>query len=396
MLFKKGEESLNYGNNYIELNDPNALRKATIITSSDCHFGVLNKKTFNNSLKMGAQKHMKETLQFFIENPIFNGIPEGLFYSKYYTNLSKDTIVKGKKIINQGEKPEQITLLQTGCFEITSRMSLCDLTKLMLYYIDFLLNHSHNTKEIDIKSYRKNIKEKNSINNKNSNKSQKNEGKKNELNKLIDIQKALNEESSLLSGSIQFKKYYHSLQYIKIAEIYSPEIILSDEFVNENGLYAFTIEARAYENIIYTLKNKFLVDIHDKTISIQKNKEKFLKHKMNFMLKRLLIIRNSLINMFYDSKAKIDIGKEIIQELEDNDSINFKKKRLLNRKVILNTNENQKLINNNRLLLNKNFVRENYYRSTEESNPEKNSFTTSAGCKFLAFSRVFLLAEKTA
>ena len=49
------------------LNDPNALRKATIITSTDCHFAVLNKKTFNNSIRMGAQKHMKETLQFFIE-----------------------------------------------------------------------------------------------------------------------------------------------------------------------------------------------------------------------------------------------------------------------------------------------------------------------------------------
>ena len=358
------------------LNDPNALRKATIITSSECHFGVLNKKTFNNSIKMGAQKHMKETLQFFIENPIFNGIPEGLFYSKYYKNLSKDTIVKGKKIIIQGEKPEQIILLQTGCFEIKARMSLCDLTKLMLYYIDFLVNHSHKTREIDKKSGSKNLKEKNSINNKNNNKSMKKEEKKSGLNKLIDIQKTLNEDSSLLIESSQFKKYYHSLQYIKIAEIYSPDIILSDEFVNENGLYAFTIEAKSYENIIYTLKNKFLVDIHDKAISIQKNKEKFLKQKMKFMLKRLLIIRNSLINLYYDSKAKIDIGKTVFQELEDNDFINFKKKRLLNRKeeIILNTNENQKLIINNRLFLNKNFDRENFYRSTGESNPEKNSF----------------------
>ena len=88
------------------LNEPNALRKATIITTEDSHFAVLNKKTFNNSIKMGAQKHMKETLQFFIEIPIFNGIPEGVFYNKYYTNLSKDIIVKGKNVINQGEKPD--------------------------------------------------------------------------------------------------------------------------------------------------------------------------------------------------------------------------------------------------------------------------------------------------
>ena len=131
------------------LNDPNALRKATIITNADCHFAVLNKKIFNNSIKIGAQRHMKDTLQFFIEIPIFNGIPESVFYNKYYTNLSKNTIVKGKNVINQGEKPDHVTLLQTGSYGLTTRMSLYDLTRLILHYADVLIYQSINNHEIN-------------------------------------------------------------------------------------------------------------------------------------------------------------------------------------------------------------------------------------------------------
>ena len=367
------------------LNESNALRKATIITSSDCHFGVLNKKTFNNSIKMGAQKHMKETIQFFIEIPIFNGIPESVFYNKYYTNLSKDIIVKGKNVINQGEKPEHITLLQTGSFGLTTQMSLYDLTRLILYYTDCLINQSNKKQQIDNKNANKknnkNQKEKNNIIQKDNYKkeSKKKEEKKNELNKLTDIQKILTQESALLAESIQFKKYYYTLQFIRITEIYSPEVILNDEFVDENGLYAFTIEAKAPENIIYTLKNKFLVDFNEKNISIQKNKEKYLKQKMDLMIKRLLIIRNSLINSFFDSKAKKEIGEAVIKELEDNILLNLKRKRLLNKKeeIILNTNENEKkekLIINSPLFRYKNLDTGNLYRNTGDSNPELNSY----------------------
>ena len=342
------------------LNDPNALRKATIITNGDCHFAVLNKKIFNNSIKIGAQRHMKDTLQFFIEIPIFNGIPESVFYNKYYTNLSKSTIVKGKNVINQGEKPDHVTLLQTGSYGLTTRMSLYDLTRLILHYADVLIYQSINNHEINRNNKNASNKNQKDISIKKDNmkkeKTRKEENKK-ELDKLNNIQKLLSQESALLADSIVFKKYYNSIQHIRITEIYSPEVILNDEFIDENGLYAFTIEAKAPENIIYTLNNKFLVDIKEKNILIQKNKEKFVKQKMDFMIKRLLIIRNSMINSFFDSKAKKDIGEAVIKELEEMILLNLKKKRVLNKKeeIILNPNENEKkenIIKNNLLLRN--------------------------------------------
>ena len=376
------------------LSDSNALRKATIITSSDCHFAILNKKTFNNCIKMGAQKHLKETLQFFIEIPIFSGIPEGVFYNKYYTNLSKITIVKGKTVINQGEKPEHITLLQTGSYGLTTRMSLYDLTRLILHYADYLINKNNPSNDApNPNTNKEKEKEKNNKNNTTNNKKEnkakedkKKEEKKNSLTNANDIQKLISEESTLLNESISFKKYYYSTQYLRISEIYCPEVVLNDEFLNERGFYAFTIEAKAPENIIYTLNNKFLVDINEKNISIQKNREKFLKQKMNVMVKRLLIIRNSLINSFFDSKAQKEIGEIVIKELEENILINSKKKRVLNKKekiIIKNSDENDKkeklnhinITYSNSYFMNKTKNTDNikYYRNTENTNTEYSS-----------------------
>ena len=361
------------------LNDPNALRKATIVTNTDCHFAVLNKKIFNNSIKIGAQRHMRDTLQFFIEIPIFNGIPEMVFYNKYYTNLSKNTIVKGKNVINQGEKPDHITLLQIGSFGLTTQMSLYELTRLIFHYADYLINQNIKNQDINInnkKENNKNQKQKNTEKENNKKEKKKKEENKKDMETLNNIQKLLSEESALLAESIVFKKYYYSTQLLRITEIYSPEVILNDEYVDENGLYAFTIEAKAPENIIYTLNNKFLGDINEKNASIQKNKEKFVKQKMDFMIKRLLIIRNSLIYSFFDSKAKKDIGEAVIKELEEMILLNLKKKRILKKKeeIILNTKENEKkekLIKTNPLLRYKNIDPEIGNRNGTELTKDK-------------------------
>ena len=369
------------------LNEPNATRKATIITSSDCHFAVLNKKTFNNSIKMGAQRHMKETLQFFIEIPIFHGIPEGVFYNKYYTNLSKEIMVKGKNVINQGEKPDHITLLQTGSYGLTTTLSLYDLTRLILYYADVLINQTNKKAELsknNDKNSKKGKDKANTINKKENKKKDENkkEEKKNKMNDFNDLQKILSQESALLAESISFKKYYFTPQYIRINEIYCPEVIINDEYTDENGVYAFTIEAKSPENTIYTLDNKFLVDINEKNISIQKNKEKFLKQKIDLMVKRLLIIRNSLINQFFDSKAKKEIGAAVIKELEDAILLNLKKKRLLNKKeeIIINskqrkTKEKLKLLNlNSSLGKSKNYELGKRYRNNDDLNKDNNYY----------------------
>ena len=314
------------------LTDPNSLRKATIITSSDCHFSVLNKKTFNNCIKIGAQRHLRELLQFFIKLPIFSGIPEGVFYNKYYTNLTKITFLKGKNIVNQGEKPEFISLLLSGQYGVTTFMSLYDLTRLIFRYAKYFNNNN------DVTNFNKNNKKENSNNNISLN------DIKTKYKILIqNVLKIMNEENSLLNDNIIFKKFYYSQQLIRISEISCPDIILNDEYLDDNGSFAFSIEAKAPENIIFIMSNKFYFNLRDKNISVKMNQDKLLYKKINLMLQRLLIIRNSMINSFFDSKTQKEIGALVIRELNDVISTQLLKKRSLIKKdeIILSSNDNE-------------------------------------------------------
>ena len=363
------------------LNDANSLRKAAIITSNDCHFSVLNKKTFNNCIRMGAQKHLRELLQFFIELPIFSGIPEGVFYHKYYTNLSKFTIVKGKNIITQGEKPEHITLLQTGLYGLTTRMSLYDLTRLIFKYAKYF--NINNEAPKDKKNKKKEYL--NAIND-----------MKNKYRLLFqNVLNIMNEENSLLNDNMIFKKYYYSQQSIRIAEISCPEVIINDEYMDDNGLFAFSIEAKAPENIIYTLSNKFYIDLKNKNISVKKNQDKLLSKKINLMIQRLLIIRNSMISSFFDYKSKNEVGVTVIRELEDMIFSQLKKKRSLIKKdeKIIKTNENEKKENkekeilihintnlnnsNSNLIKNKKNDINKFYKETTSSLVDNNSYSNN-------------------
>ena len=324
------------------LTDPNSLRKATIITSSDCHFSVLNKKTFNNCIKIGAQRHLRELLQFFIKLPIFSGIPEGVFYNKYYTNLTKITVLKGKNIVNQGEKPEYITLLLSGQYGVTTFMSLYDLTRLIFRYAKYFNNNN------DLSNFKKNNKKENSNNNISLN------DIKTKYKMLIkNVLKIMNEENSLLNDNIIFKKFYYSQQLIRISEISCPDIILNDEYLDDNGSFAFSIEAKAPENIIYTMSNKFYSNLRNKNISVKINQSKLLYKKINLMLQRLLIIRNSMINSFFDSKTQKEIGALVIRELNDVISAQLLKRRSLIKKdeIILSSNDNENKENKDKEIL---------------------------------------------
>ena len=347
------------------LNDANSLRKATIITSSDCHFSVLNKKTFNNCIRMGAQKHLRELLQFFIELPIFSGIPEGVFYHKYYTNLSKISIIKGKKVINQGDKPENIILLQTGLYGLYTRMSLYEITRLIFRYAKFFNNNNELSKD----KKDKNI----NINNININ----NNEIKNKYKLLIqNVINIMNEENLLINDNMIFKKFYNTQQYIRVADISCPEVIINDEYLDENGLFAFSIESKAPENIIYTLSNTFYFDLINKNISVKKNQDKLMSEKMNLMIERLLIIRNSLINSFFDYKSRNEVGVSVIKELEEMIFKQLKKKRSLIKKdeKIINVNENIKTENKDKKYLSNENIYYKYFNQHLFKNKNKEKY----------------------
>ena len=279
----------------LALTQENSLRTGTIITSRECDITVLNKKTFNNILRKGAAVYIKKLLSFFVDLPIFNGISEYVFYHKYYAYLSKKIFTRGNILINQGEPPKGIILLQTGSYGISSRISLDSLTNLIFHLVKENLNSKNNNSE-DIKRYQK---------------------------LLIKVNKMINKTNSLINDIPKFKKFYTNEINIRVSELSSPDIIGFKEYVNEKGVYSFTIEAHSTENIFYILDNKFYSEILHKNYIIRNNQLEFSEKKINVMINRLIILRNCLVNFYFENKIE-KMNSIISKEL---DILNFTKMR---------------------------------------------------------------------
>ena len=288
----------------LALTQENSLRTATIIASSQCDMTVITRKVFNNCLKKGMAAMIKKLLSFFVNLPIFRGISEYFFYNKYYSYLSRKTMFRGNILINQGESPKGIILLYSGTYSISSKTSLNSLTDLILH----LIKNSLDTKNQDLEKTKK------------------------YLELLKEITKIITNTKTLINENPKFEKFYNSEMNLRVTELSGPDIIGFKEYVNEQGLYSFTIEARSTENIYYMLDNKFYSQILHKNNTIRKNQVQFSEKKIYVMIHRLMILRNCLVKYFFKNKTeKIDLI--ISKELDNINDLKIKQKSELKKKI---------------------------------------------------------------
>ena len=286
----------------LALRHPQAVRTATIITSTNCHFSYLNRTTFNNCLKLNTEIHLKQQLSFFINLPIFVDIPITSFYKKYYTNISKYYILKNNYILKQGEKPTRLCLLSKGLYILMTNLNISDLSDLIFYLIKKIKKYKNSFSNTESNSYKEII---------------------NILSQNIE------EEKKLIRDNNNFKTFYYSESLIKVTEIDCPDIMGYDELIGENNLYTFSIQAKTIENIIYTIDYKFYTDLYNKNSSVKKHHEDLMVIKLDLILKRLFKIRNSTISSFFNHKIEADISAIISKELEDEKTSCTKLKRFL-------------------------------------------------------------------
>ena len=292
------------------LSNKNSLRTATIIALDECHCGVLNKKTFNNCLKNGAEKNLYDILCFLVDLPIFKGIPQSIFYKKYYTSLSRNSLNKNNKIIIQGQKPDYLALLKSGQYTIYTYNSLYNITNLLVHYMTI------------------------------NQKIKKNDEK---VNKIILSLKSTNK---LLIENENFKNYYFSKHNFKVGEISCPDIIGYNEYLDENGKYAFTIEVKSIQSDFFLLKNNFFEDIMNKTDIVKYNQDEIYYSKLNLIIERLYNMRKIAINSFIEYKTNEKIGSVITKEIEKviGNRIKYKRSKRFN-----STNFNIQLIQNDNI-----------------------------------------------
>ena len=289
----------------LALRDPKAERTATIITTTECHFAYLNRKTYNNSLKTNTELHLKNQLTFFVNLPIFVDIPIILFYKKYYTHISKHYLMKNKFVIKQGEKPTQLCLLNKGNYELICNMNLRELTDLIYYFIEKVKNYQINSEQNDLNYY-------------------------NEI--LISLRKNDEKQKALLKKNSNFQKLFTKENLMKISEMSCPDISGFEEIIGKDGVYAFSLQAKTMENIIYTLEFNFYKELYNKNPLIQKRHNYIIKIKLDFIIKRLFKIRNNIISSFFNHKTEDDISSIVSKEIEKLNKQKKIGKRFLNLK----------------------------------------------------------------
>ncbi len=306
----------------IALSDPQALRTATIITSSESHFGTLNKKSYNQSLKIGAEKQQRQTVIFLTSFPVFNSFSTVTFFKRYFTFFSETIPIKGSFVYCQDEKPSFFALLREGSYEVTSKMNIKELSNLIAY----LLNKS------------------------------KTDECQNKLNDLINNEREL---YHIMKDNVKFRNFYYKKEVFRISDIQSPEFIGFEDFINSKGKIAFTVECKSPKGLFYTLSYDFYKEMKSKEYSIRTNEVLMKRNKMDVMIQRLLIIRNSLIKSFFDYKMernpiekklkenfkeellkersakrlfeskKIIFGKDLLSLFQKQNSINSKEKNII-------------------------------------------------------------------
>ena len=288
----------------IALSNPLAQRTASIVTTSFCHFGTLNKNSYNLSLKACKDKQIQNTLKFIVSNQVFKGLNTLRLNKKYLNNFEHKRITKGELILEQGERPKSIYLLKEGEYEISIKSSLFDLVEVIKSLYMKLPNAS---KKIEI------------------------------LNRS---QRAIVNEAK---DNQKLQKVIYSTKTIHLSTAECPNVVGLSDFIDD-GKYLFNVECKSAKGEYMVLKNVFYKDMRMREYTIEENEIEFVQQKIKIIIDRINNIRNSKIQTFFDFKQFThDLGSEIENDIQKNNALKRKKDT---QKTVINAKD-IKLLNNN-------------------------------------------------
>jgi CRP-like cAMP-binding protein len=110
---------------------PSQKRSATILTIDDCHLAIYSKKFYDDWLLKIDDSNTKLQLNFFATIPLFTHMNKALFQRHYFYLFSRTQILRGDKVIIEGNEPDYIYFLKEGEYELSFRKSILELTDLI-------------------------------------------------------------------------------------------------------------------------------------------------------------------------------------------------------------------------------------------------------------------------
>ena len=282
----------------IALSNPDALRTATILATSECHFGTLNKTSYNESLKKCKEKIYRSTLSFIYSNKLFSNIKLGILGRKYFNYFSAKKITKGEYLYNEGTKVNSLYLLREGEYEISIRASLRELARIIKMCYSKIRNATA---------------------------------------KINSIEKSERAVESEIKENLKLSKVYNDKQIIKVSCINAPDIIGLSDIVDKEGNAMFSIECKSVKGDVLELSNVFYTEMKLKEYSIEPNEKVLEEKKYKIMIERLNSIRNSkLITYSHFMRNTINVERMIETEKQKSRAM---KRKISAKKTVINARD---------------------------------------------------------
>ena len=292
----------------LALINPNQKRTATIIIKENCHFGILDKESYDISIKTAQEKSRMRNLLYFTNGFLFKGLTNNYFLSNYFFRFKKKVCKPGEIIFRRGEKRIKIYFIISGELELTGKMTLKKITEV-------ITNLKGETGWDDGGVSMRYCKE-----------------------------------------SVDFKKFYEETQNnCRFYVLKKKEIAGLDDMTDNNNIFLFDCTANSLEPTeIY----EFDYDIYETCLReriIQINNDNYVSTKKKLLIDRLYKQRDSIANNEF-SKIKIYIlNNENLKNSEDNENSEIKNKKL-------------EKYEKNLLSLNNTFYHKKIYSFVEENN----------------------------
>ena len=290
-------------------------RTASIISITPVYLGILTKNVYTNYLKTTQDKIRSNNIQFFLKNPLFKGISQIIFESKYLNMFKNLELKKNKTLFEKNSIRNSIFFIKKGECEIEISCSFKEMDK--------ILNYLKNKKEEDEEDF---------------------------LEKTKKDKKLFR----YLKDNKNFYNYYFNEKHsFKFCYLKDNEIIGIDDFILYDNKYYCECKVISNNLIYFELTENFFENLK-KELIINKNIKDFKNLKQNMLYKKLLNIKNTLIGK--------EINKINIEDNEQNQIIEKNKFKLLKSKLVLPIMEKQ--------IINKDIIKQ-IYNNEENKNLKK-------------------------
>ena len=303
-------------------------RTATIITLTDCLFGILQKDEYQQFMKKMMENARRNNIERLLNTKLFYGITYTSFDARLFNYFIFSKEKKGNYFFKQGEKRTQLLYIKKGEIQLEITATCKQLDNIILLIGGNPFNNSLNNLIKD----NQRIKE------------------------YINIPKKFN-ISIFSKGDIIGTDELVHLNYnsINSENISAMEPIDNNSFFNNLQENTFLFNAKYLTNSdVFKLDMNFLKNML-KDSTIKNNYNKMLKDKKERLIERLLNIKTNTILQYFNL---ISDSKTITNNIND---LNEKKKFIYFR-------NNKKIINNNHIIWPKNLNSIDYQNSRINKN----------------------------